>query len=93
MRSMELAGDPRVTGLKDIVIGRQEERMRKPISKHGLRRALERVQAEGHVEYRSPVGTVVDKLWHEIEKKNFVGTRKKSLARESVRTTTPDLDT
>jgi len=60
--------------------------MRKPISKHGLRRALERVQAEGHVEYKAPVGTVVDKLWHELEKKSYSGSRKKPLARESVRT-------
>jgi DNA-binding FadR family transcriptional regulator len=60
--------------------------MRKPISKHGLRRALERVKAEGHVEYRAPVGTVVDKLWHELEKKSYSGNRKKPVARESVRT-------
>jgi DNA-binding FadR family transcriptional regulator len=60
--------------------------MRKPISKHGLRRALERVQADGHIEYRAPVGTVVDKLWHEIEKKTYSASRKKPIARESVRT-------
>jgi DNA-binding FadR family transcriptional regulator len=59
--------------------------MRKPISKHGLRRALERVKAEGHVEYRAPVGTVVDKIWHELEKKSYGGTRKKPITRESVR--------
>ena len=60
--------------------------MRKPISKHGLRRALERVQAEGHIDYKSPVGTVVDKLWHEIEKKSYTGTRKKPVTRETLRT-------
>lgn len=60
--------------------------MRKPISKHGLRRALERVQAEGHVDYKAPVGTVVDKLWHELEKKAYSGVRKKPLARDTVRT-------
>ena len=60
--------------------------MRKPISKHGLRRALERVHAEGHVEYKSPIGTVVDKLWHELEKKSYAGSRKKPIGRESVRT-------
>ena len=60
--------------------------MRKPISKHGLRRALERVQAEGHIDYKVPVGTVVDKIWHELEKKSYGGTRKKPIARDSVRT-------
>ena len=60
--------------------------MRKPISKHGLRRALERVQAEGHVDYNAPVGTVVDKLWHELGKKAYNGTRKKPISRDTVRT-------
>jgi hypothetical protein len=67
--------------------------MRKPISKHGLRRALERVRVEGHIDYKSPVGTVVDKIWHEIEKTSYAGSRKKPLARESVRTaSSPELD-
>jgi hypothetical protein len=59
--------------------------MRKPISKHGLRRALERVQADGHVEYKAPVGTVVDKIWHEIEKKTYTASRKKPMPRDTVR--------
>ncbi len=59
--------------------------MRKPISKHGLRRALERVEAEGHIQYQAPVGTVVDKLWHEIERTSYNG-RKKPIARDSIRT-------
>lgn len=63
--------------------------MRKPISKHGLRRALERVQAEGDMEFRSPVGTVVDKLWHEIGKTSYKSGRKKPVGRESVRTAAP----
>ncbi len=63
--------------------------MRKPISKHGLRRALERVQAEGDMEFTSPVGTVVDKLWHEIGKTSYKSGRKKPVGRESVRTATP----
>jgi hypothetical protein len=68
--------------------------MRKPISKHGLRRALERVQAEGHIEYREPVGTVVDKIWHELERKNYSSGRKKPVGRDSVRTAAPEeLDT
>ena len=60
--------------------------MRKPISKHGLRRALDRVQSEGHIAYNAPAGTVVDKIWHELEKKNYAGSRKKPITRESVRT-------
>lgn len=60
--------------------------MRKPISKHGLRRALERVQTEGHIDYKAPIGTVVDKIWHELEKKAYSGARKKPLARDTVRT-------
>ena len=60
--------------------------MRKPISKNGLRRALERVRTEGHIDYQDPVGTVVDKIWHELERKSYNGTRKRPLARESVRT-------
>jgi hypothetical protein len=66
--------------------------MRKPISKHGLRRALDRVKAEGHIDYKAPVGTVVDKIWHEIEKKTYSAGRKKPLDRESVRTTPVDGD-
>jgi hypothetical protein len=64
--------------------------MRKPISKHGLRRALERVLAEGDFELKSPVGTVVDKLWHELEKASYAAGRKKPVGRESLRTVDPD---
>lgn len=63
--------------------------MRKPISKHGLRRALERVEAEGHIAFEVPAGTVVDKLWHELEKRSYKTGRKKPIGRESVRTATP----
>jgi DNA-binding FadR family transcriptional regulator len=59
--------------------------MRKPISKHTLRRALERVNAEGHVHWKEPIGTVVDRIWHEIEKKSYNGTRKKPVSRDTVR--------
>lgn len=59
--------------------------MRKPISKHGLRRALEQIRSEGHIAYNSPAGTVVDKVWHELERKNYNGGRKKPVTRESVR--------
>jgi hypothetical protein len=60
--------------------------MRKPISKHGLRRALERVQAEGHLEYKAPLGTVVDKIWHELARSSYSGSRKRPIGRESLRT-------
>ncbi|MQA89885.1 MAG: hypothetical protein GEU90_06590 [Gemmatimonas sp.] len=63
--------------------------MRKPISKHGLRRALERVHDEGHFEYRAPVGTVVDKIWHELERKSYDAARKKPITRETVRLSSP----
>ena len=67
--------------------------MRKPISKHGLRRALDRVQSEGHIAYNAPAGTVVDKLWHELEKRNYGNSRKKPITRESVRTAVlPDVE-
>ncbi len=67
--------------------------MRKPISKHGLRRALERVQEEGKIEFTAPTGTVVDKIWHELERRNYGGGRKKPIGRESVRTTAiPDAE-
>jgi DNA-binding FadR family transcriptional regulator len=59
--------------------------MRKPISKHALRRALERVQQEGLIQWNQPVGTVVDRIWHEIEKKNYNGNRKKPVSRDTVR--------
>ncbi len=60
--------------------------MRKPISKHALRRALERVHAEGHLQWDEPVGTVVDRIWREIEKKSYNGARKKPVSRATVRT-------
>ncbi len=59
--------------------------MRKPISKHALRRALERVHADGHIHWEEPIGTVVDRIWHEIEKRSYNGARKKPLSRATVR--------
>ncbi len=60
--------------------------MRKPISKHALRRAMERVHAEGHINWSGPVGTVVDHIWHELEKGSYNGGRKKPVSRDTVRT-------
>jgi hypothetical protein len=62
--------------------------MRKPVSKHALRRALESVQAEGHIRWEEPTGAVVDRLWHHIEKQAR-GARRKPVSRESVRTGEP----
>ena len=56
--------------------------MRKPVSKHALRRALEQVMGEGMIRIDEPVGTVVDRLWHFVEKEAFEGdARKKQAAR------------
>ena len=70
--------------------------MNKPISKHALRRAIERVSAEGVIQYDTPIGGVVDKIWHEIEKSTYNGARKKPLARAGARdlatTEPPELD-
>lgn len=57
--------------------------MRKPISKHALRRAIERVHTEGLLRWEEPVGTVVDRIWHELEKEAYHNdTRKKAPARK-----------
>lgn len=57
--------------------------MRKPISKHALRRAMERVHSEGLLRWEEPVGTVVDRVWHELEKDAYnADTRKKAPARK-----------
>lgn len=59
--------------------------MNKPISKHALRRAMTKVNADGFIEFTEPIGTVVDRLWHEIGKKTYRAPRKKSVSRETVR--------
>lgn len=45
--------------------------MRKPVSKHALRRSMEQVMGEGLIRIDEPIGTVVDRLWHFIEKEAF----------------------
>ena len=45
--------------------------MRKPVSKHALRRSLEQVIEEGLIHIDEPIGTVVDRLWHYIEKEAY----------------------
>ena len=59
--------------------------MRKPVSKQALRRALEKVESEGRLEWKDPEGVVVDRIWHEIEKESYNGTKKREESRESVR--------
>lgn len=60
--------------------------MRKPISKNGLRRAFERALADGQVQCTEPVNTVIDRIWHDMERENYVGPRKRPPTRETVRT-------
>ena len=55
--------------------------MNKPISKHALRRAMEKVHAEGFIQYAEPIGTVVDRIWHEVEKASFNGVKKRAVSR------------
>lgn len=59
--------------------------MRKPISKHALRRAMERVEADGRIHWNEPTGTVVDQIWHELSKKAYNDGRKKPMSRRTVR--------
>ena len=59
--------------------------MNKPISKHALRRAMEKVHAEGFIQYAEPIGTVVDRIWHEVEKSTFNGGKKRAVSRTPAR--------
>ena len=63
--------------------------MRKPVSKHALRRAMEQVQAEGRLRWDGPTGSVVDRLWHHIEKQAFRVPRKRPLTRDPERREEP----
>jgi DNA-binding FadR family transcriptional regulator len=67
--------------------------MRKPISKQALRRAMERVRKDGFLSWEHPVGTVVDRIWHELGKSSYSTGRKKPVSRDTVRkATVPDLE-
>ena len=55
--------------------------MNKPISKHALRRAMEKVDAEGLIQVEGPIGTLVDRIWHEVEKASFNGPKKRAAPR------------
>jgi hypothetical protein len=51
--------------------------MRKPISKHALRRAFERVRSEGALDWDGPTSAVVDKVWHEIGREAYGSSKRK----------------
>jgi hypothetical protein len=59
--------------------------MRKPISKNALRRAMDRAISDGDLECSVPVNTVVDRLWHEMEKENYGAGRKRPIPRDTLR--------
>jgi hypothetical protein len=61
----------------EVDVPPQGDTMRKPVSKHALRRALERVMEEGRIHLEDPTGAVVDRLWHEIEKEMYGADAKK----------------
>jgi hypothetical protein len=62
--------------------------MNKPISKHALRRAFEKVSAAGLIQYAEPIGTVVDRLWHEMEKATYNGEKKAPISRNGIKVAT-----
>jgi hypothetical protein len=47
--------------------------MRKPVSKHALRRALEQARDEGMLAWDEPTGSVVDRVWHQITREALDG--------------------
>jgi DNA-binding FadR family transcriptional regulator len=55
--------------------------MRKPVSKHALRRAIERARADGLLSWNQPTGTVVDHVWHRLAREAFEGKPREAQAR------------
>ena len=47
--------------------------MRKPVSKHALRRAMEHARTEGLLAWDQPTGAVVDRLWHQLSRESIEG--------------------
>jgi hypothetical protein len=47
--------------------------MRKPVSKHALRRAMEQARTEGVITWNDPTGSVVDHVWHQIARQALEG--------------------
>lgn len=62
--------------------------MRKPVSKNSLRRAMDRAIADGQLHCEVPLNTVIDRIWHDMERENYNGGRKKA-SRETIRTAAP----
>jgi hypothetical protein len=55
--------------------------MRKPVSKHALRRALEQARDEGVIAWEEPTGSVVDRVWHQIARETLDGKPRTGQAR------------
>lgn len=49
--------------------------MRKPVSKHALRRALEQARNDGLASWNEPTGTLVDRVWHLLSREAHEGKR------------------
>jgi hypothetical protein len=60
--------------------------MRKPVSKNSLRRALDKAVADGQLQCAVPLNTVIDRIWHDMEREAYNGGKKKATTRTSVRT-------
>jgi hypothetical protein len=55
--------------------------MRKPVSKHALRRAMEQARDEGMLAWDEPTGAVVDHVWHQISREAVDGKPRTGQAR------------
>jgi hypothetical protein len=60
--------------------------MRKPVSKNSLRRAIDKAVADGQIQTAVPLNTVIDRIWHDMEREAYNGGKKKTPARTSLRT-------
>jgi DNA-binding FadR family transcriptional regulator len=66
-------GAPAVHGRRREIGTQQGGTMRKPVSKHALRRAMERARTEGLIAWNEPTGTVVDHVWHQLSREALEG--------------------
>ena len=57
--------------------------MRKPVSKHALRRAMEQARHEGVIAWEEPTGAVVDHVWHQLARQALEGKPRPGQARAS----------
>lgn len=58
--------------------------MRKPVSKHALRRAMEQARHEGVITWEEPTAAVVDHVWHQIAREALEGKPRTDQARAAV---------